>query len=300
MAVTLEDTAKTSVAQLRETLVSYGLTQDEADAIKGKQRLVEEVNDMMNASESEIEVEEEQEVFDVYEEDEEETNTVEEDEEDDISPSDPGWSDYLIGFLDDKEKDNGHPTLNGLRRLAQHFLGDIVSLETQVHQSPTKDNRDRATVSCKISFFGTNFFSPRTISAVADAYWGNIDKNTVYAKFPTAMADSRAESRVLRRALQIQEVSADETFKEIENPNDEEGATRLINDSQIDMLEVMGQKLDIDIRKLIGKEIKGDIEHVKLIDYNQALSLVAVINTYQQDKSLIPEDLKPFNKNWKL
>lgn len=218
---------------------------------------------------------------------------------------DTGWTDYVLSFLEEEEKIMGNPTTDGLRRIFEKVMDcEITHCDTTVVQSPSRDNEMRATVTHTLTYIlnrehtegsKTAFLNSRSVTGAADVYWGNCDK--VFRNHPVAVAETRAEGRALRRALRLRKVvAAEEMVSEIEDHPDMDTVNNITN-NQINFMDVLAKRLDIDMTKLLQKlDIKED--NVYNISYNDAVNVVSILANYQQ-KNDIPEDILGYNSNWK-
>lgn len=216
-----------------------------------------------------------------------------------VSPNDPEWTDYVLSLLNDDEKIMGNPTTDGLRRIFEIALKcTVIRAESQVVQSPSLDNERRATVVHSLTYILNNDNSvmdfTRTCSGAADVYWGNCDK--VYRNHPVAVAETRAEGRALRRALKLRKVvAAEEIAKDIEDHTYDNEINR-ISDSQINFIDVLGKRLNINIEKFLSS--MGFSNTIKSIDHSDAITLIQKLSSYQQDTTHIPDDLKGYVQSW--
>jgi len=232
-------------------------------------------------------------------------------EEDKITapfPTDKEWSDYVLSKFTEDEMFNGSPTVDGLRRVAELLLGEIIRQDTQVIQSPSQPD-NRATVVHTIDFLldvnDKGVISCKSFSGAADSYWGNTDK--VFNKYPVAMAETRAECRALRRALKLKTVSAEEISKIAEQEdalptNEQNLETSKITNNQINFLEILVRNdqrgLDIDLQKFV--QIKyPKINNIKELLHSQSLILQKELSELQQDKTKIPDEIKGYKPDWK-
>jgi hypothetical protein len=122
-------------------------------------------------------------------------------------PGDPEWQSYVLSQFLDTELFKGAPRVGGLRRVCEKVMGPIVGGKVVVFQSPCPANDYTAVVGYEIevSCFGEY---TRVFSSAADSSKQNTD--ALFRQYPTAIAETRAEARALRKALKIDVVSAEE------------------------------------------------------------------------------------------
>jgi hypothetical protein len=127
----------------------------------------------------------------------------------------------------------------------------------------------------------------------ADAYKGNV-KGLEYARFPVAMAASRAQGRALRMALSLGVVAAEEIS---DQPLEEAGFSGTITKSQIDKIDIKCQQLNIDVLKFMnmGKQKYFSIEEVA---NRTAISMFKLLNEYQQGVKEIPTNILGYQTDW--
>jgi hypothetical protein len=216
-----------------------------------------------------------------------------------ITHHDIEWNDYVLGLLSDDEKIEGNPTTDGLRRIFEMAMEcEIISSISDVVQSPNIDNEKRATVVHKLSYILNMDKNKtlRTVSGAADVYWGNCDK--IYRSHPVAVAETRAEGRSLRRGLRLRKiVTADEIAKEIEDNPDGDSVSK-ISSNQINFIDVLAKRLDINMEKLLITSGHTD-KNIYNIEHSVAVDIIKNLSSYQQNVSNIPDDLKGYDINWK-
>jgi hypothetical protein len=213
------------------------------------------------------------------------------------------WTDYVLRLLSDDEKIMGNPTTDGLRRVFEIAMNArIISSTSNVVQSPTPENEKRATVCHSLTFYlnadsvDTRDLNMLTVDGSADVYYGNCDK--VFRNHPVAVAETRAEGRALRRALRLRKVvAAEEIAKDIEDHPDENSVSKISN-NQINFIDVMSQRLNINVLKLLeNNSIK--IDNIYDILHENAVDIIRLLSKYQQNLANIPENIIGYSKDWK-
>lgn len=266
--------SQTSVQELREMLVKSGkYSQEDADNIKGKSKLVEAVLGLEETTEPIFEMPTQSPVVN-----EVAVST-------DPTPTDSGWNEFVMSQFTKDELYNDNPKLNGLRRVTEKLIGKIVSSGPVVlNAAQDIDHPGRASVIYRVEivdFFNNTLF----FSAVGGSYLGNT--NDEYGVYPECMAENRAEARALRRALRLSNVSADEitdkNTKDIvkaaviaKNGTDGEWKeNELISEPQTIFLNKKTAALGLDLTKFLFDNGHPDI---KTISRGDALKLIDILN----------------------
>lgn len=217
------------------------------------------------------------------------------------SPNDIEWTDYVLSLLSDDEKISGNPTTDGLRRVFETALNcTVLDATSEVVQSPSRDNENRATVTHTLHYHlndesMSKELKYRSVSGAADVYWGNCDK--VYRNHPVAVAETRAEGRALRRALKLRKVvAAEELAKDIEDHPDHDTINKITN-NQINFMDVLAKRLNINIIKLLDS-LAIDNQNIYNISYEDAVKTVTALSGFQQTND-IPQNIIGYDPNWK-
>jgi hypothetical protein len=214
------------------------------------------------------------------------------------------WTDYVLSFLTEDEKIMGNPTTDGLRRIFEKVMdSEIMEATTKVDQTPSRDNEMRATVTFSLIFKSNKetesrlgIYNSKLVTGAADVYWGNCDK--VFRNHPVAVAETRAEGRALRRALRLRKVvAAEEVASEIEDHPDAINVSKITN-NQINFIDVMAKRLDINVKKMLNQILDIKEENVYNIEYEDAVKVASVLAEYQQ-KDNAPEEILGFDANWR-
>ena len=215
------------------------------------------------------------------------------------------WTDYVLSLLSDDEKIAGNPTTDGLRRIFEVALNCVViSATSQIVQAPSPDNEKRATAVHSLTYVLKPTSSTeqhlnegvRTVEGAADVYWGNCDK--AYRNHPVAVAETRAEGRALRRALRLRKVvAAEELAKEIEDHPDENTVSKISN-NQINFIDVMSQRLNINVMKLL-EENSLKTDNIYSLSHEDAVTVIRLLSKFQQNTSEISSSILGYTTDWK-
>lgn len=217
--------------------------------------------------------------------------------------SDLEWTDYVLSLLSDDEKISGNPTTDGLRRVFEIALNcKLIASVSKVMQSPEPNNEKRATVVHSLTYIlngGTQdslHLNTIVVDGAADVYWGNCDK--IYRNHPVAVAETRAEGRALRRALRLRKVvAAEELAKDIEDNPDHNSVSKISN-NQINFIDVMSQRLNINVVKLFEVN-QLPTDNVYSMSHEDAVNIIRLLSKYQQNMNDIPENIIGYSSDWK-
>lgn len=197
------------------------------------------------------------------------------------------WSDYVMKQFAEDEIFDGMPTVDGLRRVAEMLVGDIVNSQAKSVACPggARDNKS-ATVEFTVTFV-TPEGTPKTYTEVADVTIANTDQE--FANYPSATASTRAEGRALRKALKLKRVVAAEEVKEVEEAG--EDANKKIRESQVNFIKILCRQNNINVKKFVNN---GTVQYKQLKDvpYNEAVKLLEKLSEYKRIQSTIPPAIK--------
>lgn len=219
---------------------------------------------------------------------------------------DPEWHDFVMSqFVPEELDNNGNPKVDGLRRVAEGLLGEIV--ESRPVQSSS--SADLAAVNwllviewaCDNPYVDINNGQPlprRSWGAFCDAHSSNC--KSPFNKFLASLCDTRAESKALRRALRLRCISAEEaqlgetdTFEEKTSDGSYKGEAP-INEQQRMMIGVISLRLNIDQNKLVHSMFPDKV--LEKLTKENAASVITQLNKYQtsvkKGSQEIPEEIK--------
>ena len=220
-------------------------------------------------------------------------------------PTSPDWNDYVLSLFDESELYDGRPLCAGLRRVAELVMGRIVSSRpTQVFAPQSGDEIGRATVIWEIVFEDGSLFSD-----VADCWEGNTDD--AFCVFNTATAATRAEGRALRKALRLKTVAAEEMTKKntasivrsisqtkaMEATEGEYNDAERMTDKQENFIDVKCGQLNLNVAEFFKEVFDANVK--RKITKGQASDAINKLQTYQKNKSSIPEGISDYKPDWR-
>lgn len=227
---------------------------------------------------------------------EENVETTEESKEVIPAITDVNWHEYVMKHFQPDELIEGNPTTEGLRRVAQLILGDIIESCSKCVLAPTLENNYGATVEHTVVFNWTlqdNIGGDiRRFTEIADVHQCNTEPE--FLKHSSATASTRAEGRALRKALKLKYCIAAEEATTV-TMSDEILA---IKSTQVNIINMLCSRYNIDVVKFIniGSQKYKRIEDVT---YTTASKMISKLNEYARDSSNIPEQILGFDKDWR-
>jgi hypothetical protein len=205
-----------------------------------------------------------------------------------FAPWDPNWTNIVLSMIKDDEKVDRNPKVDGLRRAAWNIFDTVVS-DTEIVQPPSSSNGGRAVVNVRVSAKIPN--SPHTIHScgAADVFSGNCDGK--FAVHASAVAETRAEGRALRKLLCLTKVLAAEELY-IAKDNDENLIETPAPSSMISALNMMCSKVKVNPLKL-SNYYKIYIDRIEDLTKTEVLYLSKELSNLNvnKDKNPIPESI---------
>ena len=282
-----------TIGEIRELLKSkYGLGEEELSQKKG----------VLSARLKELEAEDN--ILDSAEEikDKIDESLLLEDEQPPSMDS-ADWADYVMSKFETDELEQGNPTCDGLRRVAELLIGPIVSRRINVVQPPNKENYGTATVTCLVEVLNNipeHILYGRTISEEDAADVNKFNTQEPYHLHATATAATRAEARALRKILRLKKVIAveelagesSEDFIDAWKPSDP------VQEEQINLLDIVCQRCDVNVMEYInsGERVYNTVFE---LDRNKAQSMIQHINKIQQNKAERPVGVGKYISGWR-
>ncbi len=212
---------------------------------------------------------------------------------------DPEWSDWVLGQLAEDELINGSPKTDGLRRLLEKYVGEIVDVTTHVMQCPNVENLGRAVVVAKITIDKkdeTGLIRSVRFSGSADVCARNCD--APYNQYPVATAETRALGRAYRQALRVRKAAAEELSENAEYAAESPEDNMKITDAQINGIESLCKRLNINLQALVNA---GTTEYPKIteVSLSKATNMIKLLGDYQRNNKEIPEKFQGYDKSWR-
>ncbi|MFW9876901.1 MAG: hypothetical protein ACFFG0_27725, partial [Candidatus Thorarchaeota archaeon] len=269
-----------------------GITPETIDSIL-RDEIPEEETQKMIDEDMELEV-----LNNSEEEISEKANTIDKDVE--IAPvyMGPEWEPFLLSKLKPEELEEGqYPKVNGLRRLAQRYLGLVVFSGPLEYTSHHIDARDPGRSTCMYEVRIRPYFD-MNIEMVFRGVSGQCIANAPspeFMKHPEAMAETRAEVRALRKALGISVVSSEElagkeTDEVIGDFIDETDGVynekASVSANQIEAIRKIITRLELDEFKVLEYMSLGSLES---ITKGEGTMLLKKLHQWQLESEKYPE-----------
>lgn len=212
-------------------------------------------------------------------------------------PTDPDWTEYVLSKLSpDELSPEGRPTCDGLRRIAELVLGPTVSSSVRIVQSPSPDNALTAVAEFSYTYESIHTGREVTFTAAADCNSGNTDPK--FSIFATAMAETRAEGRALRKALRLRKVITAEEPSNLFHDHDLSNNGKS-TEMQHSFIKTLCQRNDISIDAYLSSsrsfKWNGKLED---IPHKSATLIIAHLNELQRDRSKIDPKFKGYDPDW--
>lgn len=231
--------------------------------------------------------------------------------EDHLPPyASPEWQKYVLGLLNPEELYDGYPKCFGLRRLAHHLLGPIVEQgvsNLSVIPIVTAEEKNSRAVTVVYDVYidwklSTNVplvvgyelngvvpvYNRRKFSGTADCVE---DMNSPYGRHPAATAETKAESRALKRALGINVITAEEKVSGYDDreslENRKDISESKISDQLKNFISAKLSKLDRDVDSTVSEYLKsiGAVpKNISEFTMSQGQEFFAYINGLQQGR----------------
>jgi hypothetical protein len=214
------------------------------------------------------------------------------------------WSEWVMSQFADDELENGAPTCDGLRRVAEDVIGPIAKVEVIKNDTPTVSNKGNATVVVGVTIEPVLLDShPRHgsyiyVEDLADANRLNTPEEIF--KHPSATAGTRAESRVYRKMLRLRKVLTAEELASNESTLEEEWSPSTpITEQQITVIEMLCKRTNLNVLEFINC---GDLKYVCIeqVSEQSAQKMLQHLNRIQRKDAPRPDGIGVYDENWKV
>jgi len=212
-------------------------------------------------------------------------------EEEDISaiqaePSTISEAEDIMALFNQEELEGDNPNVAGLRRVSRLVIGPVVDQDVQI--VPIVMGRyNGISAVMKISFssnnenFGTGTL---TFSDAGDCIPEYNADSTKFGRYATALAVTRAEARILRKALGLANIAAEEATDLPAVKLDGEGQDNsLISDQQKKLINKLAEKKNVKIEEFMAAH-GFDKTDIDLITKDEAILLIKKLNEKKETK----------------
>lgn len=199
--------------------------------------------------------------------------------------TDPGWAQFVLGQFADDELDERNPRVEGLRRVAELLLGEIVEEECDLIQAPCAENGMRASAKARVTFHKDGL--SKTFTGLADA--GPDNCTDEFGRFPVAMAETRAKGRAFRAALRLRRVVAAEEVAGM-LLDGESLDNHAIQVGQVNIISMLAERQKISIPALL-KHVGIEEGDLKKLTRAEGLLVAKSLNDLREGGA-IPEGLE--------
>lgn len=206
----------------------------------------------------------------------------------------PEWTPFVISKLLEDEMYDGLITIDGLRRITNEYIGEVIGSTTEVNQAPNAQNGHHAAVTHTLVVLGHDGIT-RTVSGAADVFEGNGDDPSFSWRYATATCETRAESRAYRRLLRLRHLVAAEEMSQV--PEDQSGMTGVITDRQINFIDMICKRLNMDAMAYINSG-KNKYESVRDVPYDVGVRMSGFLSVLQQKPKEIAQNLRGYKIGW--
>lgn len=221
----------------------------------------------------------------------------------------PEWQKYVLGLLNPDEIYEGYPRCFGLRRVANLLLGPIVEQGVSnlsvipIVTAEEKNSRAvtvvydiiinwklslRVPVVMNIGQDNDYFNDMRKFSGTADCVE---DINSPYGRHPAASAETKAESRALKKALGLNVITAEEKVSGYDERDSVETRKDIsesrISDQLKNFILAKLSKLNLDVSKTLSDYLSSVGLMQKSLDeftMSEGQQCFAYINSLQQNR----------------
>lgn len=226
-----------------------------------------------------------------------------------VTIKDPGWTEFVLSLMTEKEKYDGNPKVAGLRRMVETLIGPIINMGTDFTEQEIKRIYSKQGGSeCTEIFYNTiakHVFQVKlpdekctivSFCGSADSSIRNTEAN--FSRFGTAIAETRAKGRAYINALGLQCVSSEELN---DNPADKLDILKeKIKDTQISAIDVMCKRCNVNVKKFFGDCLsRYGASRVTALTDDDAKDIIKTLNSFQKDTSLVPSNLNGYSATWR-
>lgn len=219
-----------------------------------------------------------------------------------LTPVDLGWTEYVMGQLDESEIADGYPLSHGLRRIFEKIVGQIIDIEARIqHYTPSNEERmypGEAAVQVTVKYAPTPLFSAgqfgtlQSITEVASTSPANA--KSPYNTYPVTCSSTIAAARCYRHGLRLKIIAREEVSGPVNKPLgvNSDGKPGPITGGQKAAIRIMAERTKTDPVKMASVMLGREIKHIDEVDAVLGMTMVRELNLWQQGKKEIPDTVK--------
>lgn len=214
---------------------------------------------------------------------------------------DVDWPNYVLSQLSEEEKKDGYPTVNGLRRIVEVVLGTVIDSQPINVYGPSSPDKLVATINYRIVI---QLFTGEVVTFGGAADAGSHNLQYPFSAYPTAIAETRAEGRALRKALRLNVIAAEELAdnSELSAGNkpivDRDNGDEYINNQQVNFINMMCKRLNINVKSFVNLTLNKEYSMIGGVYYSDAQTLIRKLQEWQGDSKLITEEYQGYSGNF--
>lgn len=214
-------------------------------------------------------------------------------------PTSPEWNDYVLTKFSPQEMQFDSPTVDGLRRVAELLLGEIENVDISLVQESSSANAYHAIARCSMLIGGKYY------SDLGDAMREGLQSGNIY-RVSAAVAATRAEARVLRKALRLSRgIIAAEEKEEGANSVEDSGNTgeqweekAPISSAQIATIDHLMKRYDVNGDNFLLHAGSKPYNSIKELTKSDGSGVIKALNEYGKEGNSVPASLKGYKQGW--
>lgn len=206
----------------------------------------------------------------------------------------PEWEPWVLAHLEDSEKDkvNGFPKTDGLRRIIPLIMGEIIESVPDLPHYIAIGEGDFAAAAKHTIVIRDNFDGLlKTFGGLGDSNRFNTDPP--FSKYASAIAANRARGRAYRDCLRLTTVTAEEVSTIATSTTTMLGGGDKISDAQKGVIIKSCDDLGIELFSFINQYRKEKEKYRTLDEVRSegAIAMIGLLNKYKKKTADVPKEI---------